>query len=99
MKRSDLESLHDSTLDRVSLEWEDGVVIVELSEVRNDSSRMVIEARNVTRMTCPRLHPWGPSSFVNSVQLLEERLLTIEMQSGDVVELESSDGSFSIIRD
>jgi hypothetical protein len=44
----------------------------------------------VVRAVCPRALPWGPSDSVNEVKMQEvsdARLLSVEMQSGDVLEI------------
>jgi len=50
----------------------------------------VVEVEGVTSLKCPRLFPWGPSCSVNTTaleQLADGQLLTVEMQSGDVLEV------------
>jgi hypothetical protein len=44
----------------------------------------------VFRAVCPRVFPWGPSDSVNEVklELVENgRHLSVEMQSGDTLEI------------
>jgi hypothetical protein len=85
-----LSDLHDATLKEVRLEWGGGVVHLTFKTGIADSDLAVVEAEGVTSLKCPRLYPWGPSSSVN-IAALEEiadgRVLTVEMQSGDVLEV------------
>jgi hypothetical protein len=87
-------SLHDATLEIVSLDWRGGVAEVRL---KSASAVVVLRASAVTRLSCPRLHPWGPSSSVNEVRSSRiargRYALEIEMQSGDVILIEA--GSFT----
>jgi hypothetical protein len=83
-----LSNLHDATLESVNLEWAEGVVHVTFKV--HGFRAVVLEAKDLFKMTCPRLGPWGPSNSVNSaeiVALADSQCLTIEMQSGDVLEI------------
>jgi hypothetical protein len=85
-----LASLHDATLESVNFDWARGVVHLTLKIMLPGFSGAVIGAKDVTELKCPRLLPWGPSNSVNSVALealADGRCLTVEMQSGDVLEV------------
>jgi hypothetical protein len=89
-----LASLHDATLENVNLDWARGVVHLTLKMMMPGFSGAVIEAKDVTELKCPRLLPWGPSNSVNSVALDalgDGRRVTVEMQSGDVIEVRCQD--------
>lgn len=82
--------LHDATLESFTLQWEEGVAHVRLSTGMNGTGVVTLEASGVLRALCPRVFPWGPSDSVNEVkleQVADGRLLSIEMQSGDVLEV------------
>ena len=85
-----LSDLHDATLKTVNFRWEAGVVQLTLKIGAAASDLAIVEAQGVTSLICPRLCPWGPSSSVNAAtveELTEAKLLRIEMQSGDVLEV------------
>lgn len=89
-----LGQLHDSTLRSVHLDWSTGEVRMALSAVLagSSASRVVLQASEVTLLRCPRLAPWGWSVSVNEVRRSTDRdgrvRLELEMQSGDVIEIE-----------
>jgi hypothetical protein len=83
--------LHDATLEKVSIDWATGQAEVRL---KTAAGPRFLRAFGTTGLVCPRRHPWGPSESVNEVRgprKLEDRLtLEIEMQSGDVIEIEAA---------
>jgi hypothetical protein len=88
--------LHDATLETFVLHWEEGIVRIRLSTGMNGTNVVILEASGVLRAVCPRALPWGPSDSVNEVKLerVENgRLLSIEMQSGDVLEINCVEAS------
>jgi hypothetical protein len=85
-----LPDLHDATLQTVNFGWEAGVVRLTFKIGVAASDLAMVEADGVTSLKCPRLYPWGPSSSVNTAaveELVDGKLLTVEMQSGDVLEV------------
>jgi hypothetical protein len=85
-----LSDLHDATLQTVSFGWEAGAVSLTFKIGVAASDLAMVEADGVTSLKCPRLYPWGPSSSVNTAtveELVDGKLLTVEMQSGDVLEV------------
>jgi hypothetical protein len=85
-----LTALHDATLQTVNFGWETGVVRLTFEVGVASSDLAIVEAEGVTSLKCPRLYPWGSSSSVNAAAVEESvdgKLLTIEMQSGDVLEV------------
>ncbi len=85
-----VSKLHDATLESLTLHWEEGVVLVKLSTGVNGTGAVTLEASGVIRAVCSRVFPWGPSDSVNEVkleQIADGRLLSVEMQSGDVLEV------------
>jgi hypothetical protein len=82
--------LHDATLESLTLHWVEGAVRIRLSTGINGTGVVTLEAFGVRRALCPRALPWGPSDSVNEVkleQVSDGRLLSIEMQSGDLLEI------------
>ena len=85
-----LSDLHDATLKAVNFGWETGVVHLTFKVGVAPSDLAIVEVQGVTSLICPRLCPWGPSSSVNAAaveEFTDGRVLTIEMQSGDVLEV------------
>jgi hypothetical protein len=88
--------LHDATLETFALHWAEGVVQIRLSTGMNGTGVVILEASGVLRAVCPRALPWGLSDSVNEVKLEqaeEGRFLSIEMQSGDVLEVYCEEAS------
>lgn len=53
-----------------------------------------IEVKDLMNITVPRRNPWGESVSVNEAihsvnHVTQEHLLTIEMQSGDLIKVEA----------
>lgn len=91
MKNDEL-CLHDSKLRSLSLDWKRGWARLQIC-AWNDVS-VQISARKVAAVNAPRHEPWGPSDFILSAYFSEAEGrsgLTIEMQSGDVVQLLAGD--------
>jgi hypothetical protein len=82
--------LHDATLEALILHWAEGILRIRLSTGEQGTGVVVLEASGVLNAICPRACPWGPSDSVNEIKLQQTgngRLLTIEMQSGDLLEI------------
>jgi len=91
------KSLHDATLLSLGLSWEDGVVTIVLR--KHPEGRVAISGRGAVRVLCPREQPWGRSVSVNAVRCTSATQggldhLEIEMQSGDLIQIDAV--SFSI---
>ncbi len=85
-----LSDLHDATLKTVDFGWEEATVHLRLKLGVEASDLAIVQAEGVTSLVCPRLCPWGTSVSVNAAtveELVGGKLLTIEMQSGDVLEI------------
>ncbi len=95
-------SLHDATLRLIVFDWENGMLRLKLQTGLSESDVTILAASGVSDVKCPRLFPWGPSCSVNSVhiQALSDgnRYLTIEIQSGDVIEVKCREVSFETER-
>jgi hypothetical protein len=85
--------LHDATLIDVVVEWRSGEsrFTIRLSERACRTAE--IKAQGLRMLHCPRLHPWGPSVSLNEVRHMNgdegRQRVEIEMQSGDVIEIEA----------
>lgn len=85
-----LPDLHDATLKNVNFDWEAAMVLLTFKIGVAASDVALIKAQGVTNLKCPRLLPWGRSSSVNSTAIepfADGQFLSIEMQSGDVLEI------------
>ncbi|WP_120542366.1 hypothetical protein [Corallococcus terminator] len=86
------DRLHDATLLDLTMDWASGEahVRVRLSEEAARGAEIVVTGSTLLR--CPREQPWGPGVSINEARLLalqgERKRLEIEVQSGDVIELE-----------
>ena len=82
--------LHDATLRRLELDWVAGELRCRMTTGLVPGHPVVtLIAVGVTRLSCPRTFPWGPSESVNTVTVEAQGggcLLQIEMQSGDLIE-------------
>lgn len=92
--------LHDAINDGIHFDWAAGRLEIHLTVPASSDNRGVlqsIDAADVTLLRCPRVQPWGPSKYINSVtgpSLVETTghvtSLKIEMQSGDEIDIEAS---------
>jgi hypothetical protein len=83
-----LPNLHDSTFKKLAFDWATATLHLLFQVGVESSDVVVLEAQSVTDLRFPRLLPWGPSNSVNSATVEgvgEGQLLSIEMQSGDVL--------------
>ena len=90
------DSLHDFTLISMTMDWKSGETSLLL---RGDVGYLSIVAKETCSVSCPRRSPWGESVSINEVRKLQVTKapytrLEIEMQSGDLIELEAE--SFEI---
>jgi hypothetical protein len=86
-----LPSLHDAVLLSVEVQWGEGKTIVAL---RSSAGALRLVVTGTRQVQVARAFPWGPSECINSVTLEQIRgdcvLLTIEMQSGDMLSVSGS---------
>lgn len=84
--------LHDAVLSRVSLEWEQRVFSAEVA-IFLDCSKPAVPAvlsfDGVRAVRLPCGAPWGPSAFINRQWKLGPKTYAIEIQSGDVIEIDA----------
>ena len=87
---TELPRLHDATLQNMNLDWEAGTISLTLQVGPAASDLGELRAEGVTDFVCPRLMPWGPSDSVNGINtedVVGGKLLTVEMQSGDLIKI------------
>ena len=91
--------LHDAVLNRISLEWEQRLVSAEVA-IYLDCSKPAVAAllswSGVRAVRLPCAEPWGPSVFISKQYKSGPCTYALEMQSGDVLEIEAD--SFSLTR-
>ncbi|QDE91730.1 hypothetical protein BHS06_23635 [Myxococcus xanthus] len=84
--------LHDATLVSVTMEWASGEAHIRVRLSEEAARCAEIRVTGSTLLRCPREQPWGPSVSLNEVRLVSlhdaRQRLEIEIQSGDVIELE-----------
>lgn len=102
----DFGLLHDSVVERVLVEHAVPRVTVTLRVVyRPNGGRHVdLVAHNWTRLSCPRVQPWGRSmeTQVNEVRgpvgVADGSVrIAVELQTGDIIEIEAE--SFELRED
>ena len=84
--------LHDAVLETVQLDWRARTCEISLRAflvAGLPAKRCAIVATGVRGLRLPHHAPWGDSSFVNTHRLDADGRFVIEMQSGDVLELEA----------
>ncbi|MFN8149677.1 MAG: hypothetical protein U0R24_00935 [Solirubrobacterales bacterium] len=78
--------LHDATLLDVRLDWEQGTARIRFQTNKATASLTV---NGLASVVIPRREPWGSSASVNELREVTDGL-EIEMQSGDVIQIEAS---------
>ena len=85
-----LDKLHDATFDRLEISWASGEAMFYLRAfIGGKATSLEIALEGLTSLTAPRFQPWGPSTSINKAweeNSGEAIKLTIEMQSGDIIE-------------
>lgn len=79
--------LHDATLVDVHLEWAEGRCTMTLRH--SELSNCHLTFTGVSNLSLPRARPWGPSQSINSVCQRNTGHYEIEMQSGDLIQIEA----------
>jgi hypothetical protein len=95
MRLSEIEALplHDSTLVSIEMSWKEARCKMTLIL---STGKHLLEFANVTMVRIPRETPWGPSASVNGASV-KDRVVAIEMQSGDTIEIVARDVEFSAL--
>jgi hypothetical protein len=91
----DWRMLHDAVLAEVAVERESEVIRVRLRLSSATPRVAEITMRGFTFLSFPNRSPWGPSASVNAAKASPSGSkpvrLEIEMQSGDVLEIEGGE--------
>lgn len=88
--------LHDALLRSVELDWERKSCtfqVLAFATPAGNATPHVLSFEGVTFLSIPHNEPWGPSSRMNSVSSADAKF-SLEMQSGDVIELTATSFSF-----
>jgi hypothetical protein len=95
MSLSELEEmpLHDATLKSVEVLWREAQCRLSL---RLSSGDHLLTFSGVTLVTVPRKNEWGRSVSINSAQGLNG-VASIEMQSGDIIEIAATEVTLSAL--
>jgi len=83
------DGLHDATLVNVEIVWSTGELRACFNKCDRHQSVVCLVASGITDLKCTRTLPWGMSVSVNSVSVASDnnvKKLTIQMQSGDIIE-------------
>jgi len=84
--------MHDWTLNSISIDWQSGCAVCRLE---GPDAQASLVANGLRELRLPRKFSWGPSVSVNRVTGPIQKsaglsLISIEMQSGDIIEIEAS---------
>src|SRR3954470_17119176 len=82
--------LHDASLGHIDLDWAARTLRLELTVFYKrdaDAVHSTLTFSGVQHVSIPRRDPWGPSVSVNTKTFTPPDLYTIEVQSGDTIEV------------
>ena len=82
--------LHDASLGHIDLDWTARTLRIELAVFFKrdaDAVSSTLTFTGVQHVSIPHRDPWGPSVFVNTKTFTPPDLYTIEVQSGDLIEI------------
>jgi hypothetical protein len=91
--------LHDAVLGAIESDWKTKRLRLRLSALAanvGDAIPHVLTFEGVTLFSMSHSEPWGPSSCVNAMSS-EGGRFRVEMQSGDILEIEATSYSFSAL--
>jgi hypothetical protein len=89
--------LHDATFTKMELDWAKGEVEYRFETSIPGHPIVQLVASGVIDVHCPRRFPWGESVSVNEIRVEAVdggTRLTVEMQSGDLIEANVTDVHF-----
>jgi len=84
--------LHDAVLIATHVSWEAARCDFRVLPVGGNPHWLVFEG--FTKIELPRNEPWGPSNSINGVRQLEPTSFEIELQSGDVLQINATHWSY-----
>ncbi len=102
MQNADIgwDRLHDATLVAVGTDWASGETHVRIRLSEEAARGAEVRVTGTTLLRCPREQPWGPSVSINEARLLPlqggRKRLEIEVQSGDLIEIEGDAFELSV---
>jgi hypothetical protein len=84
-----LAFLHDAILKTICINWEERTLAISCIPNGYTSMReTIITFSNVKNVIVPFTDTWGPSFYINEA-LIEANRVSLEMQSGDVIIIET----------
>ncbi len=84
-----LEFLHDAILKTLCINWEERTLAIRCIPNGFTSMReTTITFSNVINVIVPHTDAWGPSFYINEARI-EANRVSLEMQSGDVIVIET----------
>lgn len=91
-------NFHDATLSRMCFDWENGILSIDahvfLNGLKENAKSVSLVWTGVRQMTVSHKFPWGKSQSINTFRCDNGFKYYIEMQSGDMIEIEAE--SFQI---
>ena len=92
-----LPDLHDAILISIELQWEKNTAVLCFEPVESEDtagSRILLKSSGVRLFSYQHRQPWGKSIYVNEARLRVDPAtgmsrFQLEMQSGDLIELEA----------
>lgn len=84
--------LHDGILDEIRIDWSARTLtmLVRLFLSRDrDAQRCILRCSELRAVNVPRRSPWGESTFINGQRRAPDGGYLIEMQSGDVINIDA----------
>ncbi|NNL13891.1 MAG: hypothetical protein HKO82_09420 [Acidimicrobiia bacterium] len=86
-----IPDLHDATLTSIEVDWVEKLATFTF-RLAQDTVTVVVSS--CSRLVLPRDEPWGSSSSVNGIELVEGAdgpvRMSVEMQSGDLLVVEGA---------
>ncbi|MDB6023819.1 MAG: hypothetical protein JWM68_42 [Verrucomicrobiales bacterium] len=89
--------LHDAILQELRLDWKHRTCtasILAFMDRTKDAVARQILWHDVSEAFIPHQNPWGPSVFINSASVDLDGIFTIEMQSGDQIQIQAKGFDF-----
>jgi hypothetical protein len=84
--------LHDAVLKEFRVHWDSRTCEVHVSaflDVGKAAVPCVIRGQGIRSVTIPHHSPWGESRFINGHRRSPDGRFLIEVQSGDVIEIDA----------
>ena len=83
--------MHDWILVSILVEWAEGTVTIKFDTA--EYGLVEVNVSGLVKLYVPQFNEWGPSVVVNEyegpIDIHGHQFLSIEMQSGDKIELEA----------